>query len=193
MNPILIFNPLDQAPGGSQPLRVVFGTCTGTTGPCSAGAMPPVDTTSTYTNSTGAGQCLATHPGTTTYTPAITPVAGSCFASGQVSLTVVIQLDAGPLSLPLQNVQLAALYNMNPATGLTSGLLRGFLSEANAQSNLLPSGLPIVGGDPIARVFKGGVDNDCSGDDRDYITPPSTGARGWWFYVAFTAQKITFN
>jgi hypothetical protein len=202
-NPVLVFNPLNQTAGTTDPLRVLFATsCSTMTPTCTAGTPPPVDLASSYTNGSG-GACLAPVPMTTTmaYTPAVPTVTGAgCFSSASVpTLNVPFQLEQGTLNIPLQNVQVAAIYGGTPATGLMSGLLRGFLSEANAAATTLPAGLPLIGGRAISVVFKRGTGNACTAgaDDRDLLNPAmpmgASNPRGWWFYLIFTAQQITLN
>ncbi len=52
-------------------------------------------------------------------------------------------------------------------TGFATGLMRGFLSEAEAATVLLPATLPIVGGQPITVLLPGGAGNCAAHDDRD--------------------------
>jgi hypothetical protein len=159
-----------------------------------------VDLMSTYTNGNGS-RCLGPVPGTTTdvYTPPVPTVNGACFSSGVVpSIVIPIQLIDGDglLTIPLGSVRLGGRYQLDPATGLT-GLLIGFLSEADAASNPLPEALPLLGGEPMSRILRGGEGNGCAGDDRDRLDPTMpegpTNPRGWWVYVAFTAQRIVFD
>jgi hypothetical protein len=46
-------------------------------------------------------------------------------------------------------------------------------------------------------VFRGGLDNGCDGDDRERLVPSAPASEenptGWWFYVAFIAQRVTFD
>jgi hypothetical protein len=198
-NPILIFQPLDRASIVPTPLRVVFGECSSETS-CTAGASPSLDVAASYTNGNGTDACLGPYAGTTNgdYAPPVPAPSGECFATSSVANVVVpVQLATGILDLPLERVQLAALYDTDPATGLIHGLLRGFVSETAAAGAPLPVGLPFIGGDPMHRVFRGGSTNGCPGDDRDLLVPSQpespTNPRGWWFYVSFIAQRITFS
>jgi hypothetical protein len=50
------------------------------------------------------------------------------------------------IPIPLQDVQVGATYVGNPATQLTNGLMRGFISETDADNTILPASLPLVGG-----------------------------------------------
>ena len=102
-----------------------------------------------------------------------------------------LSFDLAGISVPLEAAQLSATYNAAPATGLTNGLLMGFLSEATADSILLPATLPLVGGQPLSFVLPGGPGNCSLGDDRD--TGPDGSTPGWWFYFNFTAVEVTYS
>ena len=65
--------------------------------------------------------------------------------------------------------------------------------EAAAQAILLPSDLPLVGGNRLSAVLPGGAGNDCTpaGDDRD-VGPDGT-TRGWYFYLNFEAAQAPYT
>ena len=135
-----------------------------------------------------AGTCMTPVTGTTR--PYSTPVVDSsapCFSSPLGTLS----LDIGGIPVPLQNAQMAASFVGTPATSLSNGLLRGFITEESAHATLLPSDLPLIGGHPLSSILPGGDPpgtsvNCASFSDVDLLN----GVRGWWFYFNFTAAKV---
>ena len=119
------------------------------------------------------------------YTPEIASVTGPCFVS--VARRVVFDLNG--VLLPLTDLQLAGDWTATPVTGFATGLMRGFLSEAEAATVLLPATLPIVGGQPITVLLPGGAGNCAAHDDRDTLN----GASGWWFYFNFPADAVLWS
>ncbi|MDY0000616.1 MAG: hypothetical protein RBU30_04920 [Polyangia bacterium] len=185
---LMIFRPLTQTVPGSGPLDVGVADCTppmaGTT--CQPDPSNPLQAT-TFTNGSTA-PCIGAYPGTLRpYTPALTTPALPCFSSGLVTLTV----DMGGILIPLQDVQVGATYVGNPATSMANtGVLRGFLSEANAATVILPADMPLVGGQPMSSILPGGTGCCASHDARDYGLDGTT--RGWWFYFNFPATRVTW-
>ncbi len=180
LSPVLAFEPLRQT--GDTTVELVFAGCTAPAGPgttCSAGsaARYPAHAASQPT-----GTCLGVLAGSTShvYTPAIAAVNGPCFVSDARDLVITL---AG-VNITLKNAQVAGTYDGNPATGMTTGLLRGFISEADANATIIP--LPILGDTPISRLLPGGSGNCSSYSDKD--TGPG-GVVGWYFYLNFTAVK----
>jgi hypothetical protein len=181
-SPLLVFRPLDQS-GVSTPLDVVTGACTAvepTT--CSTGGGTPLVTDAT---NTATGTCLAPVAGTTSgYNPAVTSPTDSCFTSGEGTLQLVL----ADIPITLTHTQVAAEYGGDPATGLVDGLLRGFISEAQADATVLPSTLPLVGGKPLSSLLAGGTGNCATTSDKDTVD----GVVGWWFYLNFSAQPVAW-
>lgn len=133
-----------------------------------------------------AGSCLAALAGTTSgYVPAVSGTIAPCF----VTVAAAETLDLGGIPLPLVDVQLAASFGADPVNLLTSGLMRGFLSEATADATTLPAALPIVGGQPLSILLRGGTGNCAAGDDRD----THMGISGWWFYFAWEAERVPYT
>lgn len=114
--------------------------------------------------------------------PLNAPVAGAngCAIVAPTDIT----LDLLGLALPLQQVEVAATYVGPPltATGLTDGLLFGFLAETDAAAVILPADLPLVGGQPLTNLLRV--------SERD--TGPG-GVLGWWFHLNFTAEAATWS
>lgn len=130
-----------------------------------------------------AGQCLTPIAGTVRpYTPAITSPSGPCFTSPAAD----IELSLGGIPVTLRDAQFAATFVGNPATSLANGLLRGFLTEAEANKTPLPPTFPIVGGQPVSSILPGGQGNCAAHSDVDI----HNGVRGWWFYLNFTAAQV---
>lgn len=131
-----------------------------------------------------ANQCLGPLAGTTRpYAPAITPSGAPCFVSPAGTLT----LDLGGIPLTLRDARIAATFVGNPATNLANGLLSGFISETDANSTILPSVLPLIGGQPLSALLPGGNGNCAAFNDKDV----NNGVMGWWFYLNFTAPAVT--
>ncbi len=127
--------------------------------------------------------CLAPLPGTTRpYAPAIGSTSGPCFASPPGTMT----LDLGGIPLTLRDAQIAATFVGNPAGNLVNGLLRGFISEADANATIVPASFPLVGGQALSALLPGGSGNCASFNDKDV----NGGVMGWWFYLNFTAPRV---
>ncbi len=133
---------------------------------------------------TGAGTtCLAPLPGTVRpYNPAVAVPTTPCFASPAGTLT----LDLGGIPITLREVALSASFVGDPGDALSNGLLRGFISEADADATILPAGLPLVGGRPLSSLLPGGTGNCAAFSDKDMLD----GASGWWFYFNFPASRV---
>jgi cysteine-rich repeat protein len=191
LSPVVVFRPLDQA-GTSTPMDFLFADCTApmssTTCSKPAGAMV---TSSTATNMSS-GTCLGVIPGTGSgYSPAIATASAaggaSCFASDAETITI----DISGILITLQDARIAARYSGSPATGLVNGIVRGFISEADADATVLPDSLPIVGGQPLSSLLPGGSGNCASGDDRD--VGPDGSTVGWYFYLNFAATARPYS
>jgi len=157
---------------------------------CQVGAMGT--TSSTTANNSPAGMTCYTPDPTTlsTYSGYSAPntVTGPCFLSDPTSFTVSLSGTA----IPLSEARVAATYSGGvPPNTLVSGVLSGFLSEADARAAILPASLPLVGGDTLFQhLAAGGVSgSSCtSRDDRD----THMGVTGFWVYLNFTATQATW-
>ena len=131
----------------------------------------------------GVAACLAPVAGSTRpYATPVTHATAPCFASPVGTLT----LDLGGIPVTLRDAQLAASFVGVPATRLANGLVRGFISEADADATILPPGFPLVGGQALSSVLPGGSGNCAAHDDRDI----HQGSTGWWFYLNYTAPRV---
>lgn len=180
---VLEFLPLDQA-AGTNLFDAGSANCTApaATTSCDAIAPPLLAGDATLQAMGTCGQPL---PGTVVhvYAPLVTNATAPCFRS--VTGTLVLSINGIPVSLT--DAQIAATFVGNPATSLSNGLMRGFLSEADANATLIPASVPLIGGRPLSSVLAGGT-NACPGwSDKD--TGPG-GVSGWYFYLNFPAQKL---
>jgi cysteine-rich repeat protein len=183
LSPTLVFRPFSQT-AATMPVEVHFADCTAPIGSTTCTPGGGTVTMATATNMT-AGQCLTFLPGTVRpYTPAVTSPSGPCFVTSPITVTLTI----GGIDIPLQDAQVAATYVGNPATSLTNGLLRGFISEADANATIIPTSFPLVGGDPLSSLLAGGAGACPSFSDKD----TSSGVMGWWFYLNFPATRVTW-
>jgi hypothetical protein len=136
------------------------------------------------------GLCLAPIEGTSRpYSPAITNSSAPCFSSPNGTLI----LDLGGIPVTLNDAQIAASFDAAPASTLVNGLIKGFITEDDANVVLLPDTLPLIGGQPLASVLPGG---DPPGPNNTNCAAHSdvdirNGVRGWWFYLNFTATRVT--
>jgi len=186
MSFLLIMRPLDQSVPGGADMELAMGACTapmaGTTCDLDPSFTPQA---SPYLN-LGVGVCLDAIPGTTDgYTPPITAPGPICFYN---TTLLTLTLDMGGIIIPLQDVQFGATYVGNPAADLTNGLLRGFISEADADNTILPDSLPLVGNQPLSSLLPGGTGNCATYDARDN----NGGTLGWWFYLNWPATEVTY-
>lgn len=178
---VMVFRPLAQG-GATSPLEVHLADCTS---PMSSTSCVPgmgATATATATNMSG-GQCLAAIAGTTHgYTPAITDPSAPCFVSTPFTVTI----NLGGIPITLHDARVAATYVGSPATSLANGLLMGFISEADADTTIIPTTFPLVGGKPLSELLAGGKNACPNYSDKD----TNNGVVGWWFYLNFPASKV---
>ena len=185
LSPTIVFRPLDQT-SATNGMQLYFADCTaplaGTS--CVPGSAAPVVASATNMSS---GSCLTPVPGSTTdmYSPDVATPSGPCFVSDGQDVMV----DIAGIPIMLRDAQVAAAYGGSPATSLTSGVMIGFLTEADANAAMLPDDLPLIGGSPFASVLPGGDGNCAAHDDKDN----HEGQDGWWFYLNFTAQSVPWT
>jgi cysteine-rich repeat protein len=187
---VLIFRPLAQL-AASTAMALSFPDCTSPMSSTSCTLNPPdMETPSTATNMQ-AGTCLGTLPNTLKNPPySPNPVGittAPCFVSDEETITI----DLSGIPITLTGARVAAKYVGNPATGMSNGLVRGFISEADANNTVLPADLPLVGGMPLSSVLPGGQGCCAAHDDRD-IGPDGV-TMGWWFYLNFTATTVPYS
>ncbi|MDQ3033211.1 MAG: DUF4215 domain-containing protein [Myxococcota bacterium] len=186
-----VFRPLDQRDGRTTPGHITFPDCTApmssTMCTLPAGAM---QTAADATN-TAVGTCLAALPNTTT-TGWDSPntVMGPCYVSNIGDLTI----NLSSIPVILRQTSVAATYSGAPATQLISGLIRGFLTEADANATTIPGTVTLVGGMPLSAVLPGGAGccrgSTTAGREMDTL---ADGTRGWWFYLNFTASVVPYS
>ena len=181
-SPTLVFRPLSQT-AATMPLEFHFANCTAAS-PVSCTKSGGTVTMATATNKST--QCLTFTPGTVhPYSPAITSTPAPCFVTNPVTVTLAIS----GIPITLHDAQVAATYVGNPATSLANGLLRGFISEADADATIIPSTIPIVGGKPLSSLLAGGSGSCPSYSDKDV----NNGVMGWWFYLNFPAALVPWT
>ena len=175
--PVMVFRPLSQTDGAT-PADFVVARCTAASPTtCSAGGAMPVAYTAT---SQAAGTCLAPLADTTGgYTPPVAATSGPCFATDERMLS----LSLSAIDVKLEKTSIAATYDGAPATRVTHGLLRGFMTETVAEMTQIEQL-----GQPLAALLPGSRTNNCT-SDLDILD----GVRGWWFYLSFTAQQVTWT
>jgi len=182
---LLRLYPFNESDGAAGEADFVAANCSSPFPPAACAADGSVPVVSMYTSQT-LGTCLAPLAGTTgSYTPAIVQSSAPCFWTSPQ--TVI--LDVAGIPITLQNAQLGATYVGNPATGLSNGLIAGFISEADADATILPSTLPLVGGLPLSSLFAGGTGSCPAFSDKDVIG----GVTGWQVYFNFTAGKVNYG
>ena len=176
LNIALVFRPVDTTATATA-MAITFPNCSSplATTICTEDATTTVvDTTATNMSS----DCLQEVPGTLTaeYDPVV-PVPGPCFVSSPVDITV----NLGSVTLPLKETQIAATYSGADPTTLTTGLLRGFVTESDADTILIPDDVALVGGDPLSSLLlKADMDMGAGGQ------------MGWWFYLSLEAGVVEY-
>ena len=159
-------------------------------------------TLATATNQGSNATCLAPVSGTTSgYSPAINstvaPPGGTCYSANAGTVT----FDLGGIPITLQDAKIAGVWSGTPATGITNGLISGFMSEATANATIIPEGTTgqgAIDGEPLSELLRGGVGN-CSvngtngvvSGDKD--TLGTGGPVGWYFYLNFSAARVSYS
>jgi hypothetical protein len=176
LNLAIVFKPLQQS-ASTSPVDITFPECTApleTTACTQTTNTQVIAATATNTD----GECLGAIAGTVTpYNPPVMTVPASCFQTSEIDVTVSL----GTVTLPLKDAQISATYSGDPATTLTTGLLRGFVTKADADVILLPDSLPVVGGNPLSTVLKP--------EDMD----TNDNVDGWWFYLSLEAAVVDYT
>ncbi len=127
--------------------------------------------------------CLLVEPGSTSaYVPAVLETAAPCY----VTHAADVVLDLGGIQLPLMAYQQASRYP--GALVMDQGLHKGFVTEAAAESTVIPADIPQIGGQTLAALLPGGLDNCAATDDRD--VGPDGMTMGWWFYFNSASDLI---
>lgn len=191
----LVFTPLLQTAGMSTPSYLDNPSCTApmSSTRCTLAAGAP-RTPATAMNMGGTSTCLGTLANTTTagYTPAIVQPAasmgGTCFVAPAGTVTITF---AG-IVITLHEASIGGVWSGRPATQITNGLIRGFLSQTDADATIIPAGATgqaSIDGHSLGSLLPGGTGN-ChvaapTRGDRDVSAVD--GSPGWYFYVNFTA------
>ncbi|MBE7451661.1 MAG: DUF4215 domain-containing protein [Kofleriaceae bacterium] len=190
LSPTIVFRAFTQAAGASHAMELHFADCTAplASTSCRPGGGQVIMATATNQSS---GTCLGILPGTVRpYTPAVTQTSSPCFVSSAVTVTI----DLSGIPIVLRDARLAATFVGNPAGSLTNGLLRGFISETDANATIIPSSFPLVGGQPLSSLLPGGDPpgpgvNCAAHSDVDI----NSGVRGWWFYLNYPAARVPWS
>jgi len=188
INYVIVFRPLDQG-AASGMLSFVDADCIADD-PTTCD-MPVEIASEDYMNSAPGGMdCLDTeYMGSSVvrgYSPSISTPTAPCFASVPANITVTLS----GIDVPLAEAQIGGRYVGAPATTITNGLVRGFLTETAAEGTFLPDDLPFIGGASLAAVLRGGDGNCASGSDMD--THPTLGD-GWWLFLNYTAEAVPYS
>lgn len=183
---LLLFRPLAQD-GTPQRVETQSGQCSAPVAGTTCAPSPASTPAPFYYASSATGTCLAPLAGTIgspAYTPAIASATAPCF----VTAARTISFNSGGTVIPLIGARIAGTWQGTPATGITNGLLRGFLRQADADLITIPNptgGAPIV----LSSLLPGGTGNCSMRDDRDTVD----GEQGWWFYLNFSAAIVPYT
>jgi hypothetical protein len=186
---LLQFRPFDPA-GVGQRVDFRSGSCTAplasTTCAHDGVSNPAILWYDAIEADLGVNLCLEPAAGTTSgYSPPIEAPSAPCFATQPGDVTVSIL----GLEVPLRETRIAAAFAGGPPQTLASGLLSGFVAEADADALIFPPSVPIVGGQPLSSVLPGGAGNCAAGDDRDVLDAVT----GWWFYLNYPADEVPYQ
>ncbi len=187
LSPVVVFTPFTTSETVKPKIALNFAECTApaSSTTCTAGEQEfPAEGTNQ-----ASGTCLSPITGTTNseYSAPNIP-ANQCFVTkGQ---TIVITLQGA--NITLYNARIAAKYK--GTTGLETGLLSGFVTEADAATTIVPLPDLAGGAQPLAKLLRGGVGNckDASPAKGDKDTGPN-GESGWYFYLNFTASAAPYS
>jgi cysteine-rich repeat protein len=209
---VQVFQPLVQMAGSSTMSRLTFPECTAplSSTTCTLPATGDRTMTVSAMNQGGGAVCLGTLPGTfrSSYGAIVLPTApagGTCYAASAGTVTI----DLGGIPIRLQDAQIGGEYFGSPATEIRDGLIRGFISYADAMATIIPAGTTGIGavdGQPLARLLRttsttGAMAGACgsSATNSDLDMGPG-GVPGWYFYLNFSgfptaspATRVTYS
>ena len=192
---ILLFRPLNQADGTSDTLDFTAADCTAPAASTECSQQEGFDPIETNYMVMQQGTCHEpdpSHLSSEDYAPKPGTTTGPCFHAGPTDISV----ETETLGLPLQDAEIAATFDANPAQAFIDGTMRGFLTEEAAQQIELPESVQdTLGILYVSQLLPGGCGPDAEGpgsgcncaahDDRD--------GNGWWFYVDFTAELVPWD
>lgn len=188
-----IFDPLRVDSGAPHPFGFSDASCTApmATTTCHLDGATPTWTTYTLNGVTGAtndtATCLGPVPQTTGgYDP---PVASATAANGQPcwsSAQIDVSISVAGVPVPLRFAQIGGRFTGQPPSGVSNGLVRGFISEETAEAIVID--IPFIGQKTLASLLPGGDGACTEHDDRD--TSPDGTETGWWFYFNYTAATV---
>jgi hypothetical protein len=166
---MLVFEPHNQANGGGGDITATEGLCLETD---QTNCVPDPDatntSTTTYTSQTS-GTCLGPIAGTlgpwaqgapnghwTVWQPIIPPnePSGACFVSAATTFTIRLDFglhgeafgsDVDSLQVPLIDARIAGEWAIDPATSISNGLVRGFLTMQEADQQHLTLTVDLLG------------------------------------------------
>lgn len=162
--------------------------CTAPAPPASCSASATAVPTAYAYAAASTGTCLTTLAGTLgtpAYSPAIATPAGPCFVTAPK--TFVFDNNGTPITLI--DAQIAATFVGDPATGLTTGLLRGFLRESDANQIIINNAALPGGSIALSGLLAGGTGSCSTRNDKDVYN----GEVGWWFYFNFSAAPVAYT
>lgn len=162
------FDPLDQD-AASLPVVIDFARCTA---PLASTTCMPITPTPSMVFNQFSGECLGPLPGTIPTGRVVNTPSAPCFRTDELA-SFPITLSGSVLRF--QRTQLGAQYLGDPASRLVTGLVRAFLSEADAMS-------VVIGGSTT-------LADNLRSIDRDTVD----GVVGWWFYLSFVAEPVPYT
>ncbi len=192
LNLLLIFDPVDpSAPGGT----LTFGEaiCTAPIAGTSCTPNPIITPTSvTYLNQSSGPPCLLVISGSTypPYSPEISLPSPPYFKTVETNITLRV---FGNVNIPFSHVRIAARYVGSPTANLNTGVIRGFLSQEDADAIVVP--LPTVGNQLLSSVLPNATLICPAHTDQDSLRTVDgcLSETGWWFYWNFTAVAVPFT
>lgn len=108
----------------------------------------------------------------------VTPVTGPCFFTEPATMGV----DIAGIKVTLEEAVVSARWIGEPATKIT-GMLRGFVSQENAENTKMPRWAPIIGGRALADVL----------DKKVVDYGPDGKTLGYWLYFNFDASPVNLT
>ena len=197
LNLLLRFDPLNPAADTGMDFIEAICTAPETSTTCVPDPMGTtvVSTANNDLNPMTPAVCLQPLPGTLKsppYSPAPAEPPGPCFTSDSETITVTLS----GIAIVLSDARIAGQYVGDPAANLVSGLIRGFISEADADATILPDSLPLIGGSELSSILPGGDppgngNTNCATQDDKDTGPGNTS--GWYFYLNFTARVVPYT